>query len=615
MKLLNWFKNNKTLTIIVIIASFLRLYHLDFQSIWLDELLTMNEISPKLSFKEASDIILFQEGTPRFYFFFVKVFNSLFGYSVYNARLVSVLFGLLSVIFINKLGKKLFNPNVGLFSSVFLAFNLFLIDYSQEARTYSMLVFFVILGFYYMISFINERNYKNAILLGVSVGLITNAHPFGLINVATIYLILLYVLFTEKESKVDLFKKIFLSGLVFILIFIPVIPTILRVSEFTSFWIIKPNPTYLFQIFNQLLGSSLIFTFLFIAIYFVFVFKSIQLITKKEQKEKNKHLLGFIIINSWIWFEVAVILIKSYFGISIALSRYFIAIVPAFILIVAVSIDFIKNNLLKQFIVLALVTYLASDIFLVKDFYSIPKKSQFDSVTNFIIKNNTDNNKVVSSLGWLLGYYINNDNQGQTVTEMNLEDYVTAVKNNAVKTETFWYMDGNSKPFTLSADNEAFLKQNFKLVYRVDRFDAWARCYAPIKNNKKENQSSIINFYNNDFTPLFLDGNGNLMIFENSEVTSSSFDLDKGKYILTLLANSLPSKPIDNENAHIKIKINQEEIGNVFLSENINNKTIKIPFNSDNKRRAKICLIFDNDVSKNGLDRNVVIYSIKIEKK
>ena len=618
MKLLNWFEKNKTITIIVIIASFLRLYHLNFQSIWIDELLTMSESHPKLSFKEASDIILFQEGTPRFYFFFVKIFNFLFGNTVYNARLLSVFFGILSVLVIYKLGKKLFTKNIGLFSAVFLTFNLFHIEYSQEARSYSMLVFFVILAFYCLILFINVRNYKNTIFLGISLGLMTNAHPFGLLNVATIFLILLYILFIEKESKVDLFKKIFLSGLIFILVFLPVIPTILRVSEFTSFWIIKPNPEYLFQIFNQLLGSSLIFTFLFIVIYFVFVFKSTQLIRKKESKERNKYLLGFIIINAWIWFEVAVILLKSYFGISIALHRYFIAIVPAFILIIAVTIDFIKNNILKQFVVLVLVTYLIIDIFLIKDFYSVTRKSQFDKVTNFVIEKNTDKHKIVSRFGWLMSYYINNDTAGKEVTEMSFDDYLIAVKNNAVKMESFWYIDGNSSPFNITSEEQIFLDQNFVLDIDLNNYyDAWAKHYVlkteQLNNNQKNATSNqVTHLYLNEFNPHTLDGNGNLLMFENGTIESKQIELEKGKYQLVINGNSLPEKPIQNINAHLIIKINNKEIDKYFLSEKVVSKTKKLNFEVKNNGTTKIQIVFDNDLSVDGLDRNVIIYSVEV---
>ena len=66
MKFFNWFKENYWLTIILIVALFLRIYHINFQSIWLDEILSMNNSNPKLSMKQFYEGIMFWEFMPRF---------------------------------------------------------------------------------------------------------------------------------------------------------------------------------------------------------------------------------------------------------------------------------------------------------------------------------------------------------------------------------------------------------------------------------------------------------------------------------------------------------------------------------------------------------------------
>lgn len=616
MKILQWFKENYVLIKILIIATILRLYHLSYQSLWLDELLTFTESNPEKTFKESNDIILSQEGTPRLYFFIVKIFNSIFGHTEYNTRLISVLFGLLSVIFIYKLGKKMFNKNVGLYCAIFLTFNLFHIEYSQEARTYSMLVFFVILSFYCLIVFNNKRTYKNALFLGASLGLITNAHPIGMLNVVSVYLVLLYILFIEKESKIDLFKKIFVSGIILIIVFIPSIPTILFVQGFTSFWIMKPNAAFIFQILNQLLGSSIIFTCLFILFYAIFIYKSIQIISKNKGTERSNFLLNIIIINAWIWFEVTVILLKSYLGISITLNRYFIAILPAFILIIAVVIDFIKNNLVKKIVVLLLVTYLAVDVFLVKDFYSVTTKAQFDKVINFINEKNHNNDKIVSRYAWVMSYYINKGNRETIVVDKSLDDFITDINNKAIPTESFWYLDGNSASFDVRPENIKFLEKCYLLKEDIKMYDCWAKHFELKVNQKEENKfvNGEMKLFFKDFNPSYIDENSNLVIFENKIITSSQIKLTKGSYTLVIKGNSYPNPPIKEQNAHLKIKINKNQIGDYFLSENLQTTEKNLPFEIDRTKKVRIQLIYDNDIIENKLDRNVIIYSINIKK-
>ena len=608
MKVINYFKENYILISTLFVAAFLRLYHLNYQSIWVDEIHTMIESSPNISFKDSNEIILFREGTPRLYFYLVRFFNTIFGHNVFNTRLVSVIFGVLSVFYINKLGEKLFNKNVGILSSIFLAVNLFLIEYSQEGRTYSMLVFFVIISFCFLITFTKKRTYKNAIFLGIFSGFITNAHPIGILNVVSIFLILLYYLINikGKEAKIDLFKKIFLSGIISVILFLPTIPTLLTVSSYQSFWIIKPNLPYLFQIFNQLLGSSLIFTIIFVFIYIIFIIKSLKIISDKENLYKNNFLNGFIILNTWIWFEVAIILLKSYFGISIVLHRYFISIVPAFTIIIAVTIDFISKTLLKRFITIILVIYLLFDIFIIQNYYCIKRKSQFDKVANFIIKENTSKTKIISSMGWLMGYYFNEKNQ-LTTQEKTLNNCIDDMRKGVSSPSSFWYIDGNSNFFNLSNENKEYVNANFVVRNNYKAFDAWC-----VEFKSKHNESAFIELKR--FQPSMFDGSGAMIFIENKTSKYPTINLEKGDYKLLIKGFSLPNIPINEENAHFNIVVNKAIIKSIYLNNIPDEKPKEINFHHDGGD-FNLELIYDNDIAVGKLDRNAVINNISLVKK
>ena len=105
-----------------------------------------------------------------------------------------------------------------------------------------------------------------------------------------------------------------------------------------------------------------------------------------------------------------------------------------------------------------------------------------------------------------------------------------------------------------------------------------------------------------------------MMIFENSNIRSSFVFLEKGSYKLIINGNSLPEKPINNENARLKVKINGNEIGNFELSEFKNKSENSFKFIHKSEEKIRIQLIYDNDLAQNNLDRNIVIYSIKIIK-
>jgi hypothetical protein len=104
------------------------------------------------------------------------------------------------------------------------------------------------------------------------------------------------------------------------------------------------------------------------------------------------------------------------------------------------------------------------------------------------------------------------------------------------------------------------------------------------------------------------------MFFESSNVVSSQIYLEKGNYSMLIMGNSLPAKPIKGENAHIKVRMNGTLLEEFYLSENKNNQETKINFKVDDNKQVKFQIGFDNDISLDGLDRNAVIYSIKLDK-
>ena len=132
MKINNWIKNNQWLLLILSFATFLRLYRVDFQSIWLDEILTMNDANPKLTLKEFYDGIMFWEFIPHLYFLLVKFLFEIFGYTTIVARVFSAFIGIVGVYSMYLLAKEIFNKNAGLIAAALLTVNIFHISFSAS---------------------------------------------------------------------------------------------------------------------------------------------------------------------------------------------------------------------------------------------------------------------------------------------------------------------------------------------------------------------------------------------------------------------------------------------------------------------------------------------------
>ena len=85
----------------------------------------------------------------------------IFGQSEFSIRFPALIFGVLSIFMIYKLGKVLFNLEIGLLSALILAISPFHIHYSQEARPYSLLMVLSLISTYYFVKFIKSHHEKN----------------------------------------------------------------------------------------------------------------------------------------------------------------------------------------------------------------------------------------------------------------------------------------------------------------------------------------------------------------------------------------------------------------------------------------------------------------------
>ncbi len=606
-------KNNYVLLSILTVAAFIRFYHIDFQSIWLDEVITMIECNSKISFKESYDIMALRENNPMLYYFSVKIICSIFGNTTFVVRAISALIGTICVYAIYLLGKEIQNKRTGLIAATLLTVNYCHLLYSQEARPYCLLTLFTILAFYQLVIFIKDRTLKNAILFGLFAALMINTHFFGLFVLVSQFLIVLYFLIdATKKERLKFLLLSALAGVITIALWIPSIKLFLIAADLKVFWIPAPTLDVYTNIFKEFFGNAesvLLICLVLMVFYFIKIFNS----TKEDGVEltQNKNIFSFIIISIWIFITMFIPLVRSYLQIPMIISRYMIVVLPAAILLLAQGISFIKSKSVQNIVISLFVIASLTDIVVVKSYYTKINKTQFREIAEAVNEKNDPKALIVSPWAWHFNYFFNNETFNNELKEKTLQDYVDAVRSKSEEERDFWFIDANAHPYQLNPVTEEFLTANYNQVQSTEFFDTWARHY--ISKNSTKSNSSGINL--KDFTPSNLDNQGNILMFRSSTIKSEALYLQAGSYILKIDANSLPQKPINGENAHLIVKLGDKEIGNYYLSEKPEMKEKIIPFENTVNQHCKITLTYDNDLSVNNLGRNLIIYNIKIEKK
>ncbi|MFP9115057.1 glycosyltransferase family 39 protein [Flavobacterium sp. RHBU_3] len=467
---------------IIILASFLRFFRLDYQSLWMDEIFTLNITDPSLNTKEFLNAIETTEGFPYLYYFFLRAFYTVAGYSAAVARIPSAIAGVLAIYVIYLLVKEIYNKQAGIIAALLLAINEFGIHYSQEARSYNLYLLATLFSFYRLSIFIKKPDFKTTMWYAISGILLLNLSFFGAINFFSQYVVLVVIyMYSANIERKKISRYGLIAGVISVAFFLPNYRILKKMFSVKSFWIGPPQQDSLKNIFCEIFGGFELEYFvilLLIIYYFVFLFRKGQEILDKTKIIKDQDVFSAILLSSWFVIFVLIMLIKSYIGPSLLISRYFISIVPVFIIVVAISISNINIKFLRNGVLSVLTLLICVNIVIIKKYYTSKFKSQYREVSQFIEKNNKDHSTVYTSLKGMFDFYLDNKELKTNLQETTLDNFIEAMAADSTKIKPFWYADAHVRPFNVSENNKEFLNKYFSLAENFEGYDAWTHYYV-----------------------------------------------------------------------------------------------------------------------------------------
>ncbi len=206
------------LAVILFFGLVLRLISIN-QSLWLDEAINLWAVK-NLSFKTLAINYPIGDFHPPLYHLILKVWVNIFGATEIAARSPSIVLGVLSIIIVFLITRKLFETKTALIASTLVATGPLHIYYSQEARMYMLASFLALLSIYFFISLL--RNDKLIYWVGFVVStvllLYTDYLPYLLLPTFIAYLFL-----NKSHIKNSTFKTFF--------------PSFILIGIFTAPWI------------------------------------------------------------------------------------------------------------------------------------------------------------------------------------------------------------------------------------------------------------------------------------------------------------------------------------------------------------------------------------------
>ena len=164
-------------------AAALRFASLGLQSYHHDEVITAMRVIPG-SFSHVLHEVRVSESNPPLYYVLAWAWAKAFGRGEFELRSLTALFGTAVVPIAFLIGRRLASRRAGLILAAFVAVNPMLIWYSQEARSYALLVFFCALSFYFFLRALDYARGWDLALWALSSALALCSHYFAVFPVA-----------------------------------------------------------------------------------------------------------------------------------------------------------------------------------------------------------------------------------------------------------------------------------------------------------------------------------------------------------------------------------------------------------------------------------------------
>ena len=431
------------LLLIMIVAVLLRFYRLDYQSLWYDELYTVNEASPQVSWKQ----LFYYSQTdqhPPLYFILQRLSFVAFGYTEWTARALAALCGVLCVYGMYLLGREFGGKRPGLVAAAIICINQYSIRYSHDARPYTMVWLLTILSYLFFIRSVRTLRRTDIFVYVLFTTLLLYTSYFGFLALLSQAGIAIVVWLQQKSDKKRFFLTFLAAGVAVLLLYAPWYKYLLMQTGLKPFWLKDEPWNYLLIYYYAYFGGErYLIPFLVFApmSYLYYLYRKKLFFPCLRQ---NTDYLGFLFILLSITIPFLVLYIRSVMVGPVLQMRYAVVALPGLFLLVALGINTIRST--SAVVIAVLIFMLLSSYNLVSrhQFYSYPTEMQYRQAAKYMAEGNRHHPVLNRVNGWQMKYYMNlNDYRGKLF--MGKKDLVVDSILRRVpgyEVDTFWIVTG-----------------------------------------------------------------------------------------------------------------------------------------------------------------------------
>jgi mannosyltransferase len=321
----------RVILLLMLIALCLRLPHLSGKSLWLDEISSLT--FAEMRWDDFWSLVQRHEGNMIAYYLLLRAWIHL-GDNRVVAKLLSILFGVLTVPAIYALGKELYDRRIGLIAACLLTVSACHVRASQWIRSYSLMLLLLVLTALFLARSLRQPSLRNWAMYTVCAALAVYNHLYAVLAIAAQLLSL--ILIPARDLP---WKRLLLAVSVLGVFLTPAVAYVLFRNSGQLDWVPAPKAWELvhWAVFLAGAGSTgvaYVLLVICIAIGAIAVsgFRKIWAANRRSL-EGWRAAFPFV----WLVLPVGVSFLFSYFK-PVFFFRYLIICLPAFLLVVALGI-------------------------------------------------------------------------------------------------------------------------------------------------------------------------------------------------------------------------------------------------------------------------------------
>jgi len=328
------------LIFLIFSGSFLRFFHLDYNSLWHNEAFTLFTAGHTLSgigdivtnnLAELEGITPTGEFSPPL-FYCIEHFMLVFGQSEFILRFIPALLGTLTIPVFYYIGKEFADEDVGIVMAALISFSPFHVYYSQEARAYTTMLFLLSVAFFFFLVSLRTNRMYSWMAFGLFCGLTLWTHYYAFIPIALLFVYALFWGISRTRAGLTQPFRFVLSFVTFLIIVLPLMPV--AINLFIKRTGVPSLGTkgleVAYRIFNTLSGYHRSMMVFFCVLFIIGIF-----FLWKTDKTKTILITGLLVIP---------IIVSIFLSETMPVTdRYLIYLIPFFFLGISLSLKSIAR--------------------------------------------------------------------------------------------------------------------------------------------------------------------------------------------------------------------------------------------------------------------------------